>query len=548
MVNTLVVRKTQLPTFQKTFRAAQYVRMSTDYQRYSIENQAAVIAAYAQLHDLSIVHTYRDEGESGLKLKNRVGLAQLLNDVSSGQTDFEHILVYDVSRWGRFQDVDESAHYEFICKQAGIMVSYCAEQFENDGSMVSSIVKNIKRVMAAEYSRELSVKVHAGACRFARQGFQIGGPVAYALQRLLVDEKLQPKGVLAKGDRKYIQTDHVRLQPGAANEVAVVQWIFHRFLEVRSEKAVARELNRKGTPTRTGERWRGSYIGRILKNENYVGNLLYNRRSKKLGGPPVYNPPNVWIRSERCIEPIVGLGVFLAAKKIIEERRVDLSEEEMLARLRRTLMKEGRLSPAIINKTVGLPCHQVYINHFGSLRNAYRLIGYTSKRNCDYIDSRQVWADLVGKFASEMGAAIGNVGGCDDPLSCLRVNGLSISFRIARWCPGKKKIHSPYWAIRRQAYLPAGWVVAIRLAEGNQAVLDFLLLPTTEMTGSVVKLSESTRVRRGVRRFDKFDALVRSVSHVTKPNRTRVSPTKPARPDKGSRASCSKIMSGRARR
>jgi len=46
------------------FRAAQYVRMSTDYQRYSIENQAAVIAAYAQLHDLSIIRTYRDEGES----------------------------------------------------------------------------------------------------------------------------------------------------------------------------------------------------------------------------------------------------------------------------------------------------------------------------------------------------------------------------------------------------------------------------------------------------------------------------------------------------
>ena len=57
MVNALVVRKTQVPTSQKTFRAAQYVRMSTDYQRYSIENQAAVIAAYAQLHDLSIIRT-----------------------------------------------------------------------------------------------------------------------------------------------------------------------------------------------------------------------------------------------------------------------------------------------------------------------------------------------------------------------------------------------------------------------------------------------------------------------------------------------------------
>jgi DNA invertase Pin-like site-specific DNA recombinase len=174
MANALIVKETFLPSSRKTHRAAQYVRMSTDYQRYSIENQAAVIAAYAQAHDLSIVRTYRDDGESGLRLKDRAGLAQLLSDVSSDQSDqadFECILVYDVSRWGRFQDVDESAYYEFICKQAGFKVAYCAEQFDNDGSMVSSIVKNIKRVMAAEYSRELSVKVHAGACRFATWAF-----------------------------------------------------------------------------------------------------------------------------------------------------------------------------------------------------------------------------------------------------------------------------------------------------------------------------------------------------------------------------------------
>src|ERR1700732_5544986 len=77
----------------------------------------------------------------------------------------------------------------------------------------------------------------------------------------------------------------------------------------------------------------------------------------------------------------------------------------MLARLRRTLMKEGRLSPAIINKTLGLPCHHVYIAHFGSIRNAYRLIGYTSKRNCDYIDTRQIWADELAKLASHITCA-----------------------------------------------------------------------------------------------------------------------------------------------
>jgi DNA invertase Pin-like site-specific DNA recombinase len=524
--------------------------MSTDYQRYSIENQAAVIAAYAQAHDLSIVRTYRDEGESGLKLKNRPGLIQLLDDVRSDHADFDHILVYDVSRWGRFQDVDESAYHEFICKQVGIKVAYCAEQFDNDGSMMSNIVKNIKRVMAAEYSRELSAKVHAGACRFARLGFQLGGPVAYALQRVLVDEKLQPKGILKKGDRKYLQTDHVRLQPGSANEVAVVKWIFHRFLELRSEKAIARELNRHGIPTSTGGRWRGPFISRILKNENYLGNLVYNRRSRKLRGNHVNNPPNVWVRSEGCFEPIIGLDVFRAAKKIIEERRVDLSEQEMLARLRRTLMKEGRLSPAIINKTVGLPCHHVYIAHFGSIRNAYRLIGYTSKRNCDYIDTRQIWADELAKLASQVTAMIEKIGGRiapSDSTGGLHINGMvNIFFRVARWVPGEKEQYSPRWMIQRRR-LPDGWIVAIRLGEHNNTILDYLLAPTAGTDGNTIRFTEKDHGRLGMDRFETSDALVRSVSRrVTKPS--RASTTKPAQPTKQSRSSQSKRTSGRAQR
>ena len=106
MENALVVHKDILPQSRNVHRAAQYVRMSTDLQRYSIENQAAVIAAYAQLHGMSIVRTYRDEGISGLNIKNRMGLTELIEDVRCGNADFSHVLVFDVSRWGRFQDVD----------------------------------------------------------------------------------------------------------------------------------------------------------------------------------------------------------------------------------------------------------------------------------------------------------------------------------------------------------------------------------------------------------------------------------------------------------
>jgi DNA invertase Pin-like site-specific DNA recombinase len=551
MANALVVRKTQLPSSQKTCRAAQYVRMSTERQRYSIQNQAAVIGAYAHAHNLTIVRTYSDEGESGLQIRNRAALTQLIEDVRAGQTDFGHLLVYDVSRWGRFQDIDESAHYEFICKQAGIKVEYCAEQFDNDGSMLSSIVKNLKRVMAAEYSRELSAKVHAGLCRFASLGFKPGGRPGYALLRELVDEKLQPKGILKNGDRKYLTTDHVRLRPGSADEVAVVKWIFQRFLMVRSETAIASELNLKGIPTGAGVPWNRAHVGRLLRNENYIGNLIYNRRSRKLREKNVNNSPDLWIKSEGCVESIVEQSIFLNAKKIIEERRVDLTEEEMLARLRRTLMKKRRLSPAIINETVGLPCAATYMTHFGSLRNAYRLIGYKSKRDCDYIESRRTWADLATELASQVAAEIEGVGGSAAPSksrNCLRVTPtVSISFRIARWHPGKKESHSPLWSIERLTSLPAGWIVAIRLSEHNQSVLDYLLLQVAGTEGRLIRFSETARIRRGIDRFDTADALVRAVSRrVNRPR--RISQTKPTPPNRQSRSSQSRRKTGRAPR
>ena len=90
-------------------KAAQYVRMSTEHQKYSTENQAEIISLYAVERGFEIVRTYADEGKSGLRLDGRDALKQLISDVEAGDTPFGAILVYDVSRWGRFQDADQSA-------------------------------------------------------------------------------------------------------------------------------------------------------------------------------------------------------------------------------------------------------------------------------------------------------------------------------------------------------------------------------------------------------------------------------------------------------
>jgi DNA invertase Pin-like site-specific DNA recombinase len=81
-------------------RAAQYVRMSTEHQQYSPQNQADAIAQYAKLQEMEIVQTYADHGRSGLTLAGRVGLRALLDDVAARRNEFSVLLVYDVSRWG----------------------------------------------------------------------------------------------------------------------------------------------------------------------------------------------------------------------------------------------------------------------------------------------------------------------------------------------------------------------------------------------------------------------------------------------------------------
>ncbi|MFK4533978.1 DNA invertase Pin-like site-specific DNA recombinase [Bradyrhizobium ottawaense] len=532
MSNALIVHKAHLPKSLLGVRAAQYVRMSTDRQQYSIQNQAAVIAAYAHAHNFTLVRTYKDEGESGLLIKNRTGLLQLLEDVESKQADFGHLLVYDVSRWGRFQDVDESAHYEFVCRRAGIKVAYCAEQFENDGSMLASIVKNIKRVMAAEYSRELSAKVYAGQCRFARLGYKPCGRAGYALVRELVDEKMQTRRVMKKGERKYILTDHIRIRPGDPKEIAVVKWIFERFLDVRSETVIAWELNRKGLASSTGVPWTRAAVGIVLRNESYIGNLVFNRKSQKLRQTAVKNPPEQWIRSEGCIDPIIDREVFFRVKKIIEERRVDLSEEEMLVRLRRTLFKEGRLTPTIIDRTPGLPCSATCQTHFGNFRNLYRLLGYTPKRNYEFLDARPVWSELRSKLVEQAAAAIKAAGGSISSggwSDCLRVNGAAcLSVRVARWTPGRKPSHAPHWSIEREACLPDGWIAAIRLAGHNKTVLDYVLLPTDGKVKRTIRFSESARAWRRISRFKTVSGLVHAIAQrLTKPDFTSHATQKP---------------------
>ncbi|SMX36752.1 Recombinase [Octadecabacter ascidiaceicola] len=490
---------------RKIRKAAQYVRMSTDHQRYSTENQSDAIARYAEERGYEIIETYSDAGKSGLRITGRDGLTQLLEDIQVGQTNFRTVLVYDISRWGRFQDADESAYYEYICKRAGITVEYCAEQFENDGSPVSTIVKGVKRAMAGEYSRELSQKVFAGQSRLIEMGFRQGGPPGFGLRRMLIDEMGNQKGVLVRGEHKSIQTDRVTLVPGPAEEIAVVNQIFQNFVEDnQSEATIAAELNGKGIKTDLNRDWTPSVVRQLLSNEKYIGNNIWNRNSFKLKKQHVRNTPDNWVRSEGAFEAIVDAGLFAAAKAIFAARAQRYSDEEMLDGLRDALQTHGFLSGFVINEASALPSSGAYQSRFGSLLRAYKLVGFTPDRDYRYIEINKRLRKIHAEIVEDTVHGIEHVGGDvqqDAKTGLLTINHeFSASVIIPR-C--KQTGTGAYrWNIRLDTSLVPDITVVVRMDQANETPLDYYLLPTEDMTLPKLRLSENNGLSLDAYRYD----------------------------------------------
>lgn len=356
---------------------AQYLRMSSEHQRYSLANQKAAMQEYAEARNLIVVKSYLDPAKSGLTLRKRKGLQKLISDSVQGNAPFKEVLVYDVSRWGRFQDHDESATYEFLCRSAGVGVRYCFEPFDNDGSPMSAIMKHIKRVMAADYSAALSERIHRAQLYQARLGFKQGGSMTYGVRRMLVDKDGNLRFLLDHGERKGLQTDRVIYVPGPDEELETVRRIFRMFVtERRSIPAIAKQLNAEGVIGARGKPWNFSRVRYVLANELFIGNYVYNRTTRKLQNPTTRNPPEAWLRV-KVMDPVVSPRIFHAAAKTFGANRgYGYHKKDMLKALKR-LVREGQpLTTKLIDQCPYTPTSVSYTKHFGCLKNAFDAISY----------------------------------------------------------------------------------------------------------------------------------------------------------------------------
>ncbi len=379
-----------------------------------------------------------------------------------------------------FQDTDESGYIEYRCRRTGIPVHYCAEQFENDGSPTSNIIKSVKRSMAGEYSRELSTKVFAGACRLIQLGFKQGGKAGFGLRRMVVDPAGRPKGVLQPGEQKFLATDRVVLVPGPEAEQQIVREVYHAFVhEGKSVRQLVAELTIRGLTDEGGQPWTRRRLHRVLTHEHYLGNLVYYKTSYRLKQQHLRIPPERWVRADGAFPGIVAPALFQQAQEILRDRTIPYTKPELLDRLRADRARWGRLSAALIDGTPGGPASATYARHFGTLAQAYALIGSRPERNNSFhlenrrlaAQRRQVMADLTAGCAA-LGVAVEH-----DPVTGVMrlAREFTLTVVMARCRRLKRQIWR--WQFRADRLARADLAIVVRMDRANQVIQDYYLLP-----------------------------------------------------------------------
>ena len=499
-------------------RVAQYLRMSTDHQQYSLHNQSEYIKDYAEKNNMEIAYTYDDAGKSGVSIVGRHSLQQLLSDVEQKKIDIQAVLFYDVSRFGRFQNSDEAAYYSFLFERNGVDLIYCSEPIPTkDFPLESSVILNIKRSSAAYHSRNLSEKVFIGQANLIKLGYHQGGMAGYGLRRLLVDENGIAKEILGFRKRKSIQTDRVILIPGPKNEIKIVNSIYDLFIDDNMpEFIIAERLNEQNIPAENGTLWTRAKIHQILTNEKYIGNNIYNKTSSKLKSRLVKNPKNEWVRCDKAYKPIISKKKYNKAQEIIQLRSVHLTNEELLEKLKQKLESNGKLSGFIIDEDDTGPSSSVYRTRFGGLLRAYTLIGYKPEHDYSYLQInealRSFYSEIIEDFKGEILKSNCHI----DEYKYYPMLYINDEFLISVLVT--KCIHMKSgklrWKVRFDNSQKADITIVIRMDSQNISPLDFYIIPKIENEYSKMWMTETNNIRLDLYRFDNLDKLLQIITRM----------------------------------
>jgi recombinase len=237
-------------------------------------------------------------------------------------------------------------------------------------------------------------------------------------------------------------------------------------------------LNAEHIPNARGMPWSMLTVSNTLKNEAYIGNLVYNRRSQKLGERQVKNPPDMWIRRDNAFKPIVSPALFARAKKILvelEDGRT-LSDKELLDKLKSLWRRKGHLSLKIMLAAKDVPNPTLYTRRFGSLTGAYKRIGFKPESSYNFTEHTVKIDSVVCSVAVDIIAAIEKRGRSATFLHELYLLTLSKNFTVSltvAWYVANGKTEHGRWRLRKIRYTKSDLTLVIRLNTSNVDVQDY---------------------------------------------------------------------------
>ena len=461
-------------------RAVAYYRHSAEIgQENSVEIQQDNIRSFAKQYDLEIIHEFADRGKSGLNAEGRPAFTEMMDWVRTRQ-DFAYVLVLDVSRWGRFQDLDLSAMYKAECGRHGKQVIYTNIGFPKKDDLVHSLRESIDRYQAAEYSRALSKKVFEGCVKVAKQGYRPGGPPPYAFHRMMLDERKQPDRILQPGQRKAIQNGRVILVPGDAEHVAIVQEIFIMFVEKKlDERQIAGVLNQRRLLSPGGRQWGEATVRHVLTNQQYAGAVVYNKTTRKLKSPVRRNPHEQWVITPDAYDIIVTPEIFEKAQQIYDGRKRRYGREELTRRLQALYEKYQVITSQMVQFDPETASPATYCNRFGSLSNAFQ----------------QMHGPVLRKAKDEIAKEIGRVARLIDEYEDFLVVNQTFTVLIQPAVP-RPNGYEWCWEFCPDHRPAVDLTLGVPLADGGAGeILGYLVLPRLMAPNSGIRLLCSSETR-----------------------------------------------------
>ena len=235
----------------KKLRVAAYARVSTgsDDQLISLEAQKSHYESLIKSHpDWEFAGLYFDEGISGTKMAKRDGLLSMLADCERGKIDY--IIVKSSSRFSR--NTVESIETVRKLYGMGIYIFFEKENIDT-GKMEGELLLSILSSLAESESRSISENSTWSIQKRFRNGtYKLAYP---------------PYG--------YDNVDGEMVVIPEQGEI--VKRMYAQVLAGVSPSQIAKELNEQGVPTKRNAKWTAHTIIGIIRNEKYVGDVIFQK-------------------------------------------------------------------------------------------------------------------------------------------------------------------------------------------------------------------------------------------------------------------------------